>query len=442
MNTLLTSAALRSLEFDRQAVAVVRLMKEASVPSLLLKGAAVARWLYPPGTTRPAGDVDLLIPTSCWDTAADLLRSRGMHATSGSPDHATMWEPPVPGELSVDLHRSFHFVTVSPELCWSSLVKRAETIVLAGEPVAVPSRPALAVLLGLHAAADGHRSRALAELALAIEREQLGLWEAAANLAAELGALDAFAAALRAAPGGGVIAAQLALPSASRLEVELALEATPSSYGLARLSEAASRGGLLSAALRELLPPPEQMRGRHFPFASRGRTGLALSYALRPSVVVRRLPKALGAWRRARIRSGLADAATSRSSFWWRARVTLEVMAAYARLYRQPERAGISSAIGLARRGAPLTVEDRCAVADARRLGTAVRRVCALLPGRTSCLIESLVLLRLLSRRGITARVVLAVARGAETQAHAWVEVAQQPVLPPAGAEFARLTEL
>ncbi len=436
------NAALRSLELDRQAALIVRALRDAGVSSLLLKGPAVARWLYPPGATRPVGDVDLLVPTSHWDTAAEVLLARGMRPRSQPPKHAAMWDPPVAGDLSVDLHRSFHFVTVSPEGCWRILHGHAETATLAGETVAIPSRAALAVLLVLHAVADGHGSRTLAELAMAIEQEKLETWRAAAELAAELGAVDAFAAGLRAVAGGGPIAARLLLPSASRIDIELALEATPSAHGLARLSEATSWSGFVWSLLRELVPSQGVMRRRRFPFAQGGPFGLAASYALRPLIVAARLPAALRAWRRARIRSGLAGAGPTRFRAGWRALVALEVLAAYPRLRRRLERDGIVPAVELARSGAPLMVEDAAAVADAKRLGQATQRLLALLPGSPSCLMESLVLLRLLSRRGAAARIVLALDPDEKTAAHAWVEIAREPVLPPAGQGFARLAEL
>lgn len=103
MNTLLTSAALRSLEGDRQSAALVRSMEDGGVPCMLLKGAAVARWLYPAGTTRPTGDVDLLVPPSYWDTAAEVLRlepnSRALLELAAQPMF-TLLRPRGPSSLA------------------------------------------------------------------------------------------------------------------------------------------------------------------------------------------------------------------------------------------------------------------------------------------------------------------------------------------------------
>jgi hypothetical protein len=441
VTTPAADAALRSLELDRQAALTVQALKDAGVPSLLLKGPAVARWLYFPGATRPVSDVDLLVPTSHWDTAAEVLRARGMSPRGEAPEYAAMWDPPVAGDLSVDLHRSFHFVAVSPERCWRILHGHAETATLAGEAVTVPSRAALAVLVALHAVADGHGSRTLAELAMAIEQENLATWRAAAELAAELGAVDAFAAGLRAVAGGGVIAGRLLLPSVSRVDIELALEATPYTDGLVRLSRATSWSEFVRSLLRELVPSAAVMRVPRYPFAQAGPAGLAVSYALRPFIVAARFPPAWRAWRRARIRSGLAGTSPTRFRRGWRALVAVELLAAYPRLRRRLERAGIVPAVALARSGAPLMVEDAARIADARRLGRATQRLLAALPGSPSCLTESLVLLRLLSRRGVASRIVLALAPDGKV-AHAWVEVVGEPVLPPAGKGLMRLAEL
>jgi hypothetical protein len=75
------------------------------------------------------------------------------------------------------------------------------------------------------------------------------------------------------------------------------------------------------------------------------------------------------------------------------------------------------------------------------RLGRVVSRTLAPLPTDTRCLAQSLVLTRLLARRGVRASVVIAVASEPEFQAHAWVEYENQPLLAAAGDSFKRLLE-
>jgi hypothetical protein len=70
---------------------------------------------------------------------------------------------------------------------------------------------------------------------------------------------------------------------------------------------------------------------------------------------------------------------------------------------------------------------------DGIRLGRAVMRALVLTPGGTKCLMRSLVLLRLLARRGIVdGELIIAVQPGpAILDAHAWVELDGRALLPP-----------
>jgi hypothetical protein len=76
------------------------------------------------------------------------------------------------------------------------------------------------------------------------------------------------------------------------------------------------------------------------------------------------------------------------------------------------------------------------------RLGHAVVRTLSVLPTDSRCLVRSLVLSRLLARRGIEARLVLGVRPGDDFAAHAWVECGEVPVLPTGDGEYQRLTEV
>jgi len=78
----------------------------------------------------------------------------------------------------------------------------------------------------------------------------------------------------------------------------------------------------------------------------------------------------------------------------------------------------------------------------ARRIGYAVMAILRLLPTDGRCLMQSLVLTRLLARRRLTSSVVIGVTAAPEFSAHAWVEYAGRPLLPAYGPVFARLVEL
>jgi hypothetical protein len=76
----------------------------------------------------------------------------------------------------------------------------------------------------------------------------------------------------------------------------------------------------------------------------------------------------------------------------------------------------------------------------ALRLGRAVGKTLRLLPTDSRCLIRSLVLSRVLTRRAIPHTLVIGVRNDPEFMAHAWVEHEGYPVLP--AGDYTRLTEL
>jgi hypothetical protein len=64
------------------------------------------------------------------------------------------------------------------------------------------------------------------------------------------------------------------------------------------------------------------------------------------------------------------------------------------------------------------------------------------MPGDTRCLMQALVLTRMLARRGIPARLVIGARTVPGFFAHAWVEHDGQPVLAIGDGLFDRLVEL
>jgi hypothetical protein len=122
-----------------------------------------------------------------------------------------------------------------------------------------------------------------------------------------------------------------------------------------------------------------------------------------------------------------------------------EILAAYGparlRLHRRrlPDLVAASRST---RRRPPVAPAEPEATREAARLGRAVTRTLALLPTDSRCLVSSLVLSRLLERRGIDARLVVAVCREPEFAAHAWVEHHGRPLLRSGGPGYQRLVEL
>ncbi len=115
---------------------------------------------------------------------------------------------------------------------------------------------------------------------------------------------------------------------------------------------------------------------------------------------------------------------------------------AYLQARRELRRAPIASAVAALRSEPPRAAVAAATVEEARRLGYAVARTLALMPGDTRCLARSLVLTRLLARRGIPAKLVIGARAAPDFLAHAWVEYDGQPVLSPGDGSFGRLVEL
>jgi Transglutaminase-like superfamily len=127
-----------------------------------------------------------------------------------------------------------------------------------------------------------------------------------------------------------------------------------------------------------------------------------------------------------------------------RVRLAAEVVVAYVRAHRELRRAPIEPAIAALRTDAafPPPADGPDVLAEARRLGWIVARTLRLVPGDTRCLARSLVLTRLLARRGIAAKLVIAAKADPDFLAHAWVECDGHPVLSPGDESFGRLVEL
>ena len=119
-----------------------------------------------------------------------------------------------------------------------------------------------------------------------------------------------------------------------------------------------------------------------------------------------------------------------------------EILVAYAVVRRRLWRTEFPEALAAIRRTRARVVTAGDPTATGKRLGRAVARVLRLLPTDSRCLMQSLVVVRLLARRGIEARLVLGVSGPDEFVAHAWVERGGVPLLPTGGGAFRRLVEL
>jgi hypothetical protein len=123
-----------------------------------------------------------------------------------------------------------------------------------------------------------------------------------------------------------------------------------------------------------------------------------------------------------------------------RLRVALEIVATYTQVRLRMLRGDVREVVDRLRRGAIDVHDPYEAYRIGRRLGQPVRRTLDPLPWDSRCLMRSLVLLRMLARRGVVCRLVIGVRPGEKFEAHAWIEHDGHALLPTLGYE--RLTVL
>jgi hypothetical protein len=130
-----------------------------------------------------------------------------------------------------------------------------------------------------------------------------------------------------------------------------------------------------------------------------------------------------------------------------KARLGLEILAAYVRVRWLLRRRSLPIALRTLRAGVPGTTTGRDAHVAGLRLGRAVSRTLTALPTDSRCLTQALVLTSVLARRGIASSVVIGVHQDGTFRAHAWVEHDGRALLPTGGAAadgttYERLTEV
>lgn len=295
---------------DLRGAAVRGELARASVPSVLLKGSAFR--LHFDVLVRQSADCDLLIPAGDEKAAHSALLAAGYRAvmlSGDAPDdgarHADIWR--IPGDyFVVDLHRTLPEARVDPSHVWSILLPHVVTETVAGTPTEVLDRPATAALAVLHAAHHAREDvQAWSDLAAVIEQLEIEHWAAAANLAANLDAGDAFVAALSSLEGGKRILDFLDLDEITPdLRTSMRWNAEP--WGATALSELLEAEGVRARSRKltsAVFPPRRTMRYYHPTLARRGPLGLALAYTLRPLRLAARLPNAVRVLRRYRSES-------------------------------------------------------------------------------------------------------------------------------------------
>lgn len=304
--------AARRLGVDVECARVWKALVAAGVHPILLKGPAVARWLYETGE-RDYGDIDLLISSGQASTATETLRSLGFaEPLKESPGDrrriAREWYSPAQ-RPPVDLHTNLLGVGVDDELAWSLLTRDTEFLEVAGvhmRSLGIVARTLhIAMHAGQHGRAVGH---VIEDLARAVEQVPIEVWRKAAALARELDATGVMRAGLVLDAKGSDVLEHISLPTMTTVDSQLlssSLSPWPLNVALA-LEWASKRAGVMNKVryvLRRVFRSPAWMR-EHEPGARDGMKGLTLAYVRRLKRLMESSPAAFRAWIRARRAAG------------------------------------------------------------------------------------------------------------------------------------------
>jgi hypothetical protein len=296
-------SAARTLALDVVAGELARSFERAGIRCILLKGPAMARWLYDDESYRAYVDIDFLVPRTDLGAATKLLSQAGFELSllesalpHGRRPHAGTWIRPGDG-ANVDLHDTLPGIGVSPGEVWGALEQDTERLVVGRAELDVLAEPARALLVVLHAAHHGVKDeQALTDLSHALVRLSESTWREASALASRLDAVPAFVSGLNLAPDGSLLAAALELPDASTVETRLRASSAPElALSFDWLVRAPSFRVRTRLVWRRLAPPAGVMKARSS-LARRGSVGLVAAYVLNPVRLAWQAAPALRAW--------------------------------------------------------------------------------------------------------------------------------------------------
>ena len=163
-------SAFRNLTLQRELLLVNKILNQASIPCIALKGAYLASYVYPHLALRPLRDLDILVQRASLLVAYQSLIAAGLariDSYQGMPDAATLLKkhlPPlrsVSGQVTVELHgRLFDpsddtalNVDLSDE---PSFWERSTKAALAHQTIAYESPTDLLLHLVVHAVYEHH----------------------------------------------------------------------------------------------------------------------------------------------------------------------------------------------------------------------------------------------------------------------------------------------
>ena len=271
-NRALLDAA-RSLGCDRVCAEVVGAMQDVGIPTILLKGASIARWLYPSGG-RTYVDTDLLVPAYEFSRAEAVLRSLGFtellerfHPFELGAEPAVETAFTRRAELglgpggTVDLHRNLPSLPVPDEFLWETFSADTETFPIGDVELRVLGRTALALHVVAHAVQHRFQHHTDEDLRRALAVMSVDDWRPVADLAARLGIAEMLGLGLRHHAVGAEIADGLALPCLSPTDSRIWMLSAPrGSASLAELWAAPTLRATVQRIRWTLIPSPAKIR--------------------------------------------------------------------------------------------------------------------------------------------------------------------------------------
>jgi hypothetical protein len=306
--------AVRNLAIDRLTAEIAGTFTAEGIESLVLKGPALAAWLYP-DEVRPYGDSDIMVAPGDWQRAVDVLERLGFFNYQEPMAHprmesfastAFLRDREGAEQQNVDLHCALHGCDADLYEVWRAFSASSDTQMIGGVELQVPNRTGLLLHVGLHAAhhAEG---KPIEDLRRALARAQEREWRHAVELAQDLEGLPVFASGLRLLPEGVELARRLGIEDVRSPLHELRREGVPMAEGIdALFSSGVGLRRRIAMVAKEIFPRPEFMRWWS-PLARRGRLGLAGAYFWRPIWLIAHTPGGVLAWWRVRKRPQADD---------------------------------------------------------------------------------------------------------------------------------------
>lgn len=297
--------AQHGIRIDRVSIELHDALAAAGIPSILLKGPAIATWLYADDELRAYGDSDFLVRYRDWDRAAEVLASLGFapqwgpmaHPNLGYYDSFAFKRGPLD---TVDLHATLSGLRADFDSVWRVLGAAPDTQRVLYADLPVLALPARTMHLALHAAQHyGHEGYPMLDLERGLRSLPTELWRQAMDVAASLDGLNAFGSGLRLLPAGRGMAQRIGVPVDISIQTRLREGSVPLAQGLYTVARTPGVQAKLVLLRHELFPRPSFMRWWS-PLARRGRRGLVASYAWRPVWLLARLPAAVRELMRAR----------------------------------------------------------------------------------------------------------------------------------------------